>query len=184
MLQLGITDMKNKSILLAVLVGSAGVVSADSYLYWMIDTLNAGNDYAYARIRDVNTSGDASYLTIYDGSFEETYSDGVGGVSGAAKEYIDLAASVNDGFFASLAGINLSTASFIVELYNDSGNFLAQSFNNLNYSAASAYIYSGGISVPSAKPWIAISFDIPEPSSGLLMLLGMAGLALRRRKNV
>lgn len=184
MLQLGITDMKNKSILLAVLVGSAGVVSADSYLYWMIDTANAGNDYAYARIRDVNTSGDDSYLAIYDGAWGAEYNDGVGGVSGAAKTYIDMAGGTGEGFFASLAGINTSTASFIVELYNSEGTFLAQSFNNGSYGNLSAYIYSGGISAPPATPWIATSFDIPEPSSGLLMLLGMAGLALRRRKNV
>lgn len=165
-----------------MLIGSAGAASADSYLYWMIDTTSAGSDYAYARIRDVNTPGDASYLTIYDGSFEDPYTDGVGGVSGAAKEYVDLAAAVNDGFYASLAGIDTSTASFVVELYNDSGKFLAQSFADGAYGNLSAYIYRGGISAPPAVPWTAGSFDVPEPSSGLLMLLGMAGLALRRKR--
>ena len=34
----------------------------------------------------------------------------------------------------------------------------------------------------AATAWIAVPADIPEPTSGVLMLLGMAGLALRRRR--
>jgi len=34
----------------------------------------------------------------------------------------------------------------------------------------------------SQSNWHAVSSSVPEPTSGLLMLLGMAGLALRRRR--
>jgi len=54
------------------------------------------------------------------------------------------------------------------------------------------YDWEGGVSLPnsyslptdgfvSAGRWAAAS-DVPEPTSGLLMLLGVAGLALRRRR--
>ncbi len=37
-------------------------------------------------------------------------------------------------------------------------------------------------SVTPSGTWTTISSDVPEPTSGLLMLIGMAGLALRRKR--
>ena len=174
-----------RSLLLAAIISAAGAFASDSYLYWMINntTSDAGKfDYAYVRIRDANTTPEAdSYLTIYDGAFEDPYE--VGGESGVSKTYIEKAATRQSGFYASLANISdLSSASFIVELYNDEGKFLAQSFNNGSYSTVNGYIYSGGISVPPSVAWTAGTFALPEPSSGLLMLVGFAMLGLRRRR--
>ena len=172
-----------KSLLLAALFGATGAFAADSYLYWMVDTSSASNfgDYTYARIKDAST--DTYYLTIYDGGFDTAYNEGAGGVSGVSKTTIGSMADWDDGFYASLAGITLSSASFIVELYNDSGKFLAQSFNDGSYDAVKGYIFAGGISgVSPVVPWSAGSFDVPEPSSGLLMLVGFAMLGLRRRR--
>jgi len=172
-----------KSILLAVLLAALGASASDSYLYWMVDTTSADNfSYDYARIKAVN-GGTETYLSIYEADFDQPLTEAAGGVSGVSKSTVDAYADFGSsaGFYASLAGINPSTASFIVELYNDSG-FLAQSFNDGSYGAVSGMIYAGGIFAPPAMPWKAGSYDVPEPSSGLLMLLGMAGLALRRRK--
>ena len=174
-----------KSIFLAVLLIAIGASASDSYLYWMVDTTGtkgADNyDYTYARIKAVD-GGTERYLTIYEGDFEDPLESH--GESGVSKTIVDLYHDfdANAGFYASLAGVS-SSASFIVELFNDSGKFLAQSFNNGAYGSLSGYIYAGGISGQSpVSPWLAASFDVPEPSSGLLMLLGMAGLALRRKK--
>ena len=173
-----------KSIFLAALLIAIGASASDSYLYWMVNTADTTPDYSgysYARIKAVD-GGTETYLSIYEADFDQPLE--VGGVSGVSQstvdDYADFGSSA--GFYASLAGINLSTASFIVELYNDDGKFLAQSFNDGSYGTVSGMIYNGGISIPPAMPWKAGSFDVPEPSSGLLMLLGMAGLALRRRK--
>lgn len=38
------------------------------------------------------------------------------------------------------------------------------------------------LSVPSASSWTVQATDVPEPTSGLLLLLGVAGLALRRKQ--
>ena len=177
-----------KSILLAMFLGAAGTSSADdSYLYWMInkDELANYSSYDNVRIKAVN-GGTETYLNIYSGPSSDSFSYHAAGdnISSIGTDQVQDAIDWGEGFYASLAGLSgLSSYSFIVELWNDN-NFLAQSFGDGTYGAVSAYIYSGGISAPPATPWIATSFDIPEPSSGLLMLLGMAGLALRRRKNV
>ena len=171
------------------LIFSLGILSAviapaaDSYLYWMID-LDSSDNYPaldYARVRYESTGGDG-YLTIYDGAFDTAMT--VNGESGVGKTDLVVADLMGDGFYASLASIaNLASASFIVELYNTEGKFLARSFPNGAYGDMATHIYSSGGIVPTpASPWTAGSFDVPEPSSGLLMLLGMAGLALRRKR--
>ena len=170
-----------KTILLAALIGATGAF-ADSYLYWMVNTADPSLDSNYSYVRVYDTAS-GKYLTpIYDGSFDYAYNE-AGGQSGLSKETITDAADWGEGFFASLSGIETSSASFVVELFNESGTWLAQSAA-LSGSAAAGYIYNGGISAPPAVPWTAGSFAIPEPTSGLLMLLGIAGLALRRKREV
>ena len=170
-----------KTILLAALIGATGAF-ADSYLYWMVNTADSSLDSNYSYVRVYDTAS-GTYLTpIYDGSFDYAYTQAKG-ESGLNKATIEDAAEWGEGFFASLSGIETSSASFVVELFNESGTWLAQSAA-LSGSAAAGYIYNGGISAPPAVPWTAGSFAIPEPTSGLLMLLGIAGLALRRKREV
>jgi len=168
-----------KTFLLAALLGVTGAFAADSYLYWMINTADSdAGKYNYNTVR-ISADGGSSYLTIYDAGFGSPYE--VGGAGGITKSQALDAADWGDGFYASLAGVDVASASFVVELYNDS-TFLAR-----NYTASSGeiagFIYSGGISGTSPLvPWTAGSFDIPEPSSGLLLLVGCAVLGLRRRR--
>jgi len=56
--------------------------------------------------------------------------------------------------------------------------FETASFNLKNASQAAAFESS----TFSAGGWYTASAPVPEPTSGLLMLIGMAGLALRRRR--
>lgn len=166
-----------KSLLLATILGATGAFAADSYLYWMIDTSSANDfTYSYVRIKDASTD---KYLTIYDSAFDYAYTDGSG--DGVAKTYIKMADDMNSGFYASLADIDPASASFIVELYSSSDKFLARNFSASTGEIA-GYIYSGGIAPMPVSPWMAGSFDIPEPSSGLLVLVGCALLGLRRRR--
>ena len=165
--------MTMKKLILSLALLSSAVVSADSYLYWMVDT---SSDYAYARILTPTDN----YLTIYDQGFDYAYNEGKSGVSGVSKSTVTDFANNDEGFFASLNGIDVASSTFIIELYNDSGKFISQS--TLSGSAAAQYVYKGGTSAVPATAWSASSFAIPEPSSGLLMLVGCAVLGLRRRK--
>ena len=153
-----------------VLLGAVSAFADDSYLYWMVG--DGAPDYAYARVRDQN----GTYLNIYDSGFDYQYTEATGDKSGVSKGTVNDFKSYGEGFYAQLGS---SSSSFFVELYNSSDKFVAQS-GPLAYSLAA--IYSGGMATPPSTPSSFSSFAIPEPSSGLLMLVGCAVLGLRRRK--
>ena len=83
-----------------------------------------------------------------------------------------------------LAG-NPETYSFLVELGHideetDEWFLLAQS-GLKSYASLAQFISNGGVSPPAAAAWNP-SYVVPEPSGALLSLVGLAMLALRRRR--
>lgn len=137
----------------------------DSYLYWMVgdpvkyDFNGADIDYSYAK---VSTDGGETYLTLY----------GTGG--SLDTDILDKGETGYAGF-ASTPGFS----SFLFELYNDDDEKVG--WTTLSYSQAAQYVYSNPTS-PSAAGVFGITQAAPEPSSGILLLVGLAGLALRRRR--
>lgn len=47
-----------------------------------------------------------------------------------------------------------------------------------------SYIQSSELQIPTAVPWSGGTYAVPEPSSGMLLLIGTALLALRRRRSL
>lgn len=176
--------MKKILMILGVLAMSAGAFAEDSYLYWMVgETTPYEKAYSYAKVKgysEPDAAGSGSYLNLY-------YGDGALIALGDAKAGAtsSMAASSQTsgiGFYAEFAA-NVTYSSFVVELFNDENVFVAQSAA-LNYADAAAYIALKGIGAPSNMVWAASSYAVPEPNSALMLLLGSAVLALRRRKQV
>lgn len=182
-------------VLLLTLAGTLGVFAAesDSYLYWMIPDTATGTerggtdisgDYmakvvAFSGREWAETGG--TYLDIWsssDGGLGSLVSSGAG--QGVAVTITP--GTYNVPYFAGIGnGIGMDWTYF-VELYHDS-KVVAHS-EGLPYSEAS-YAVLEGMKMPSADQWMPATFvPAPEPSSGLLLLLGVAGLALRRRKQI
>ena len=106
------------------------------------------------------------------------------------------AENMNDwGFWNST--IETSVKSFYVELYNStSESIVGKSYASLSapqqgatlYSTLSEAnaIYDGNVMNPTATPYSFSSFTtadvIPEPTSGVLVLLGMMALGLKRKR--
>lgn len=100
------------------------------------------------------------------------------------------------GFWNSdLGGYGSSSYSFYVELYNSSEVSVGKSYVSTTtnppqgatpYATLSGAIYDGNLMNPTASAYTFSSFTtsdvIPEPSSGLMMLLGMIALGLKRKK--
>ena len=147
----------------------------DSYLYWMVGDTSpySAGDYTTVRVAATDSQGKVSYLDLY----------GPGGDSLDAQTVsssdINTLKSYGQALYAKLAS-DKTYSSFVVELLNGDG-FVAQS-ETLAYSQALAQYITTDNSMSLPNMWAASTFAIPEPNSGLLMLVGMAVLGLRRRK--
>ena len=145
------------------------LLAADSYLYWMVDPSASSTyeDYVYATVKI--DDGSSSYLQMYDPGTEELLAGDAG----------TRLVKGDSGYFGAFDAASMSGASFLIELWSSAGEeSIATATLAYSTAFASGAIYTPGASGGGATPYAVV---VPEPTSGLLLLLGMAGLALRRK---
>ena len=166
----------NKYIALvaAMLLGGA---SQAAYLYWQVDAGDA-SDITFGCARVVAESGGSSQiLSITDGVGEtkvgyELVAQGVG----AAINLDQLSNASAYSFYIELINYNDSTKSY---------DFAAKS-EAVAYSTlvAGKFIDVGDtFQIPQANVWHGSSYTVtPEPTSAMLVMLGVGLLVLKRKK--
>lgn len=185
-----------KLILLSVLSALLNASAEDSYIYWMVPEIATGTARFDQEI--AGSSYTAKVLAFEGGEWSESggkllsiYTASADGGLGTLVKDGGVSVTIgsdgnNVAYFANIAGTGTGWTYF-VELYNDGGLLVARSADNasLPYSQESIAALSNGTIATPAKLWAPMTFvPAPEPSSGLLLLLGVAGLALRRRKQI
>ena len=183
-----------KKLMILAVSACAAMLTAtaeENFLYWMVD-VNDKTDYSfsYATIKAVNSNGTTSdYLSFY-GSDAST-SIGTKSASTAYLSYIDnngtganTGTQTSGGAFTGIDGYVGST--FLVELWADSSTDGSAStrvaWGNLAYSLLKDSVSTGLNQSGATAYTVTGSQLIPEPTSGLLALLGFAALALRRKQ--
>ena len=163
-----------KKLIFTSLVFAIALVAKADVLYWMVlDEYAQGTDdssdhYAYLK---ASTSADGSNAETLDSRSAAAVAD--------AAEYGDQFQYTVESQY----GGSSPEYYFFVELAN------GMKTTPTAYSNLSQYIYSGGLSVPSS---LASGFgqasgtiyNVPEPTSGMLFLIGGVLLGLRRRRQV
>ena len=168
--------MKNLIFALAVCVAIAA--KAD-YIYWMVDpdvkvTNYQGTERAWANaILSIRDNGDIYQTSKYDSSatWQMSNSDAVGYAAYDAYAVANLESNpYNDKYF-------------LIELFSESGSWIG------GYSASASslaqYIFSDNSMSPmpsSAFGQVGATYAVPEPTSGLLFLVGGMLLGLKRRR--
>ena len=152
-----------KLILTMILGLAAGIAKADVMLYWTVDPKVKGYDYAviYGISHDKENNVDVykALDAVTAGSAIDT------NVSGGTKEIPGLGGS--------------AYANYIVRLFNNSEVTYESSI--YSYNSLAAHVWA--TDMLSMKATEAFVFRaVPEPTSGLLLLLGVAGLALKRKR--
>ena len=169
-----------KKLMLFTVVLAAAAAQAD-LLYWQVATTESsgtytatdgGIDYTYAKLM-VSTDPASSLNSSLEGY--------------GSYSQISAASFADD--MAAIATIDssYSSKSFWIELYDSSDKLVGKSAQ-ASYDSLSTYIsqseFSSNWSMASGGGWdggTAGFSPVPEPTSGMLMLLGAALLGLRRR---
>ena len=166
-----------KKLMMMAVVGlgvlAARAEYADQYFYWNV--MDSDPAFAYAKLAYTLQGGGKGYLTVGDSPYA--------GVMAAEGGKTTASVFANMGADAD----NWAGASFLVEAYNDANALVGKSDAVLYGDIlASLYDYEGFMNIGegvSAKGFtINAPAPVPEPTGALLILLGLAGLALRRRR--
>lgn len=160
------TLIKSFAVAAAMLL-SASVVAADhpSYLYWMTDSLSGfqgQEDWSYAKVAYGNGTGTDAYSYLNNGERFST-TDTLGG------EFMMMQVALG-------SVVHPDSYKFALELFNSTGVAVGIS----SWITPDAIAFGDEIMAPGQATFTG--FQIPEPTSGLLMLLGFGALALRRKQ--
>jgi len=170
--------MKNLKIALAslaALCAASAYAAADSYIYWMVDdakySYNPSESVSF-KYATISVDGGETYLSLYDTAGNVT---GKGLLANQDGSPGTSTGSAYAGLFD-----DTSAVSFLVELWMDSSTKVGWQTYSMDMVAGSIFKGTEG---GGGSP-LRVTSVVPEPTSGLLLLLGVAGLALKRKSLV
>jgi hypothetical protein len=156
-----------KKILLTIVLLAVGAVHAD-YLFWMVgDNPQSGTDISGNPTSFAWTDA----KLVWDGGSMDLTAD-----DAALHKSLDSYAIAD-------VGSEYSSQSFYIELWNGD-KWLAKSPAALGSSLAQFISGSNSLNPVAGTGWAPTSYSVPEPTSGLLFVIGGMLLGLKRKRQV
>jgi len=183
--------MKTTKMFLAAVVAMASGLAMADYLYWLVSDANFAGlsgdkaNFAYATVRAGTEDNVAEKISSDVSVYYKMYTIDGNGQSSATDQYqfYSNGANSTDGGAAFFGSFDSTVNSFLFELWNYDDSLVGYASRNradiLSFISSDSIL---GSSHPTSYSPFVLTGVVPEPTSGLLLLLGMAGLALRRRK--
>lgn len=182
--------MKTKLVMVLALVCAAMLVSAeDAFLYWMVDVGDKTDyNFNYATIKAKGSDGTTSdYLSLYGPDSSDSVGKKLYASNYGVDEKYDPGSTTGSGAFAGVGGYGVGSK-FLIELWTDGASADAAAnrvaYGWFDYADIMNSIFSAGNLSGASLFTVGSTQLIPEPTGGLLTLLGFAVLALRRKQKV
>ena len=177
-----------KKLLIIAAVAISAAVSQAATVTWTVNNIQASPDTAAAA---------GWLLQLYSADTTFDYAAAKAGTITALDSTTSIAsstifkASSTYGSYAANEAFSIYAVIFDAATVADAKNYIVSSTvsKSINAGGSNQTVAFGNMAGTATsnmflgKTWTATgSAPVPEPTSGLLMLLGMAGLALRRRR--
>lgn len=164
--------------------GCAYAAHADYFLWFKVDQSDSASPFAFdtamVSYRPSGAEAYSGYLLAPE-KFGDAYLSGAWEAVGDGRINTD---SDQKGLFLTADGVNYDNYQFRVELWDADNKMTAYSdaatFSSLRSSGALGTLAG----LDQHATWTVGAFHdaVPEPTSGMLFLLGLASLALRRKR--
>lgn len=175
-----------KKLIVMMAMAAAGAALGDyAYLYWEVNPpaggdpfFTEGREFDYAQIKAVDQGGAiiSGALMNYDSSGQP-----VGGVAESWSTGDGPALATEVPVYADISGYASGLYGFVVEAYLNGDILWTSGAKYYDDLLAGNHIWSGNPSAMSGDIAVA-TYMVPEPSSAVLLLIGLGGLSLRRRR--
>ena len=165
---------------------ACGAASAD-YLYALVD----GAYYYYNGEHPefdyltVKVDGGERYFYGYDESTDEMVALGAASGTRMLSDPNDKSSSYGApngaGFYIDIGDGSHEYQTFLFEMFNNDNAVERVAWQEFTYADVAGHVFSTDADRAAVDP-LVVSRVVPEPTSALLSLFGLAALALRRRK--
>lgn len=160
-------------MLLACVAHAASSVSRTGYVYWTLDPVSQSSQYAFVMFASqADASSEKVYLTIGDTNQTVAYNQST------YPTTTDLGGS----FYSPVAN-DSGEVSYFLELYDVNGQIVGTS-EAVTYAELlnGGFVYEDMSVTGVTDPYHFAVSAVPEPTGGLLLVLGACVLALRRKR--
>ena len=153
-----------KKIILFAAIALAACVGQAEYLYWQIGENVDATKFSSVSLWGSATGSDSDKVKLYGW---------------------DDNASLTKTYETNITGYTSETATFYIEVANyENGAYnVVDTSSPISYSNLADYVHSSMQTISSVTAYTGAQYSVvPEPTSGLMLLMGMALVALKRKR--